>query len=116
MSVKRAEVNGISLAYETFGEPGRPPLLLVMGLGAQMIGWSDDFCKALAVGRYVVRFDNRDVGESQWLEGRWTSPRAPRATRRRPSTRSRTWPTTRSACSTRSASTRRTWSARRWAG
>jgi pimeloyl-ACP methyl ester carboxylesterase len=69
MSVKRAEVNGISLAYETFGEPGRPPLLLVMGLGAQMIGWSDDFCNALSSGRYVVRFDNRDVGESQWLEG-----------------------------------------------
>jgi pimeloyl-ACP methyl ester carboxylesterase len=69
MSTLRAEANGISLAYETFGDPARPPVLLVMGLGAQMIGWHDDFCRALALGRHVVRFDNRDVGESQWLEG-----------------------------------------------
>jgi pimeloyl-ACP methyl ester carboxylesterase len=40
-----------------------------MGLGAQMVGWHRDFCEALAVDRQVVRFDNRDVGESQWLEG-----------------------------------------------
>jgi pimeloyl-ACP methyl ester carboxylesterase len=43
--------------------------VLIMGLGAQMVAWHSDFCEALAVGRYVVRFDNRDVGESQWLEG-----------------------------------------------
>lgn len=66
----RAGANGVELAYEEFGERGRPPVLLVMGLGAQMIGWHDDFCSALALGRHVVRFDNRDVGESQWLEGR----------------------------------------------
>jgi pimeloyl-ACP methyl ester carboxylesterase len=69
MSVTETHANGITLAYETFGEEGRPPVLLVMGLGAQMIGWPDDFCRALAAGRRVMRFDNRDVGESQWLEG-----------------------------------------------
>jgi pimeloyl-ACP methyl ester carboxylesterase len=69
MSVTKTHANGIALAYETFGEEGRPPVLLVMGLGVQMIGWPDDFCRALAVGRRVARFDNRDVGESQWLEG-----------------------------------------------
>jgi pimeloyl-ACP methyl ester carboxylesterase len=68
MRVQEAEVGGVTLAYETFGEEGRPPVLLVMGLGAQMIGWHSDFCEALAVGRYVIRFDNRDVGESHWLE------------------------------------------------
>jgi pimeloyl-ACP methyl ester carboxylesterase len=67
--VLRTEANGIEIAYETFGERGRPAILLVMGLGTQMIGWHDDFCEALALGRYVVRFDNRDVGESEWMEG-----------------------------------------------
>ena len=69
MPVQITEANGIDLAYETFGEHGRPPILLVMGIGAQMIGWHDDFCDALSVGHHVVRFDNRDAGESQWLEG-----------------------------------------------
>ena len=59
----------MTLAYETFGDEGGPPVLLVMGLGAQMVGWHRDFCEALADGRYVIRFDNRDVGESEWLEG-----------------------------------------------
>jgi pimeloyl-ACP methyl ester carboxylesterase len=70
MTQLKTNSGGVALAYETFGEEGRPPVLLVMGLGAQMIGWHDDFCRALSVGRQVVRFDNRDVGESQWLEGR----------------------------------------------
>src|SRR3954464_10596106 len=69
MRVRKADTGSVTLAYETFGEEGRPPVLLIMGLGAQMVGWHSDFCEALAVGRYVVRFDNRDVGESQWLEG-----------------------------------------------
>jgi len=41
----------------------------VMGIGSQMINWHEDFCTALSSGRFVIRFDNRDVGESQWLEG-----------------------------------------------
>src|SRR5205807_6468018 len=56
---------GITLCYETFGERDAPPLLLVMGLGMQMIGWHEDFCEQLAgEGFLVVRFDNRDAGHS----------------------------------------------------
>lgn len=60
-----AQANGIELEYDTFGDPTAPPLLLVMGLGAQMITWPEAFCEALvAAGFYVVRFDNRDCGLS----------------------------------------------------
>jgi pimeloyl-ACP methyl ester carboxylesterase len=60
-----AKANGIEITYDTFGEPSAPPMLLVMGLGGQMIGWDDEFCQALAArGYWVVRFDNRDVGLS----------------------------------------------------
>ncbi|MFI1200756.1 alpha/beta fold hydrolase (plasmid) [Streptomyces sp. BHT-5-2] len=55
----------VSLAYEGFGDPGDPPVLLVMGFGAQMLAWHEDFCRALADrGRYVIRYDNRDCGLS----------------------------------------------------
>ncbi|MDA1076459.1 MAG: alpha/beta hydrolase [Proteobacteria bacterium] len=58
--------NGINIEYDTFGERGARPLLLVMGLGAQMIAWRGEFCQALADrGHFVVRYDNRDVGLSQ---------------------------------------------------
>jgi pimeloyl-ACP methyl ester carboxylesterase len=57
--------DGVSIAYDTFGEPGDPPVLLVMGFGAQLIAWHDDFCAMLAGrGRYVIRYDNRDCGLS----------------------------------------------------
>jgi pimeloyl-ACP methyl ester carboxylesterase len=69
MAVRKTHAGAVELAYETFGEPGRPPVLLVTGIGSQMIAWHEDFCTALALGRYVIRFDNRDVGESQWLDG-----------------------------------------------
>ena len=56
---------GVTLCYETFGDPSDPPLLLVMGLGMQMVGWHEDFCAELAGrGFHVVRFDNRDAGRS----------------------------------------------------
>jgi pimeloyl-ACP methyl ester carboxylesterase len=56
---------GLSIAYETFGEPDDPPVLLVMGFGTQMIAWHEDFCAMLAGrGRYVIRYDNRDCGLS----------------------------------------------------
>jgi pimeloyl-ACP methyl ester carboxylesterase len=59
---------GLELCYQTFGEADAPPMLLVMGLGAQMILWDDDFCRALADrGFLVIRFDNRDVGRSTIL-------------------------------------------------
>jgi pimeloyl-ACP methyl ester carboxylesterase len=61
---------GISLCYETFGDPSDPTALLVMGLGTQMVAWQEDFCERLAArGVHVVRFDNRDIGRSTHLEG-----------------------------------------------
>jgi pimeloyl-ACP methyl ester carboxylesterase len=67
--IQRARVGRIEIAYETFGEPGDPPVLLVMGLATQMIGWPDDFCRGLAQrGLYDVRFDNRDIGLSTHLD------------------------------------------------
>ncbi len=62
-------VGEIELAYETFGERADPPVLLVMGLGSQMIYWPDELCEALAADGYlVVRFDNRDAGRSSVLD------------------------------------------------
>lgn len=63
-----AAANGLTIAYETFGSPRDAPVLLIMGLGTQMLGWPDELCQALASsGHYVVRFDNRDVGLSTHL-------------------------------------------------
>ncbi len=58
--------NGITLEYEAFGDPANPPLLLVMGLGAQMTLWPIELIEALtARGYYVIRYDNRDIGLSE---------------------------------------------------
>jgi pimeloyl-ACP methyl ester carboxylesterase len=66
---------GITLCYETFGEESASPLLLIMGLATQMIGWPEEFCEQLAArGFYVVRFDNRDCGRSTHVQGRPPSP------------------------------------------
>ncbi|MEV1241943.1 alpha/beta fold hydrolase [Nonomuraea sp. NPDC050022] len=63
-----AAANGIEIAYESFGSPGGRPLLLIMGLGAQLIHWDDELCELLAEqGHHVVRFDNRDSGLSTHL-------------------------------------------------
>jgi pimeloyl-ACP methyl ester carboxylesterase len=60
-----ARVGDVELAYETFGDPAHPAMLLVMGLGTQMLGWRAPFCARLAErGFHVIRFDNRDVGRS----------------------------------------------------
>ncbi len=65
----RANANGIELEYETFGDAGKPVVVLVMGFSMQMIGWDDRFCEQLAGrGFCVVRFDNRDVGLSTKLD------------------------------------------------
>src|SRR2546427_10653304 len=65
----RATANGIELEYETFGDRKAAPLLLISGLGSQMIGWDDDFCRLLAGrGFHVIRFDNRDAGLSTWMD------------------------------------------------
>ncbi|MBI5948645.1 MAG: alpha/beta hydrolase [Chloroflexi bacterium] len=61
--------NGIQIEYDTFGSRNADPLLLVMGLGAQMIGWDEEFCEMVAGrGHHVIRFDNRDVGLSTKLD------------------------------------------------
>lgn len=61
--------NGVTLCYETFGDAARPPLLLIMGLGSQMIVWNEEFCQGLADrGFYVIRFDNRDIGRSTYMD------------------------------------------------
>ncbi len=66
----RVRSNGIELEYDTFGERGDPPMLLIMGLSMQMIAWDERFCEGLAAkGFFVVRFDNRDVGLSSRVEG-----------------------------------------------
>ena len=57
------QANNLTIEYETFGDPQGRPLLLVMGLGAQMIAWDEDFCGRLAdAGHFVIRYDNRDTG------------------------------------------------------
>ena len=65
-----ARANGIDICYEIFGEPTAEPMLLIMGLGAQMVLWDDAFCEQLAArGFRVIRFDNRDIGQSGKLTG-----------------------------------------------
>src|SRR4029079_15331475 len=62
--------NGIDICYQIFGNDNSEPLFLIMGLGAQMIHWDDDFCEQLAArGFRVIRFDNRDIGKSSHLSG-----------------------------------------------
>ena len=59
------DANGVTICAEAFGSPKDPAMLLVQGACASMIRWEDDFCDQLAdAGRYVIRFDNRDVGRS----------------------------------------------------
>ena len=65
-----ARTNGIDICYEIFGDANADPMLLIMGLGAQMIHWDDEFCVNLAArGFRVIRFDNRDIGKSSHLSG-----------------------------------------------
>ena len=70
MTAQIAHVNGIDICYETFGDANAEPMVLIMGLGAQMIHWDDEFCRQLAArGFRVVRFDNRDIGKSSKMSG-----------------------------------------------
>lgn len=65
----KVRANGMQIEYETFGEPSSPALLLIAGLGGQMIGWDEELCQEWARrGLYVIRFDNRDVGLSTKIE------------------------------------------------
>lgn len=68
-SVRTASANGMEIAFETFGASTGTPVLLVMGLATQMMGWPTEFCRSLAErGHFVVRFDNRDVGLSTHVD------------------------------------------------
>jgi pimeloyl-ACP methyl ester carboxylesterase len=72
-----APCNGIEIAYQEVGDPDGDPLLLVMGLGTQMLAWDEEFCGLLAErGFRVVRFDNRDIGHSTMVEGAGVPKRA----------------------------------------
>ncbi len=78
MSESYIQANGVRLAYEEFGSPSDPVILLIMGLGTQMISWPLSFCNGLAAGGFrVIRFDNRDIGLSEKMENAHI-PRAPR--------------------------------------
>jgi pimeloyl-ACP methyl ester carboxylesterase len=68
MAESFCRVGDIELCYETFGDPADPAMLLIMGLGTQMLGWQEEFCEQLAArGFFVVRYDNRDIGRSTVL-------------------------------------------------
>src|SRR6516225_4267694 len=65
-----AHANGIDIEYRTEGDPADPVLLLVMGLGGQLIAWPQGFVDGLRTrGFYVIRYDNRDCGLSTKFEG-----------------------------------------------
>lgn len=60
----------IDIAYERLGDPSATPVLLIMGLGVQMIAWPDGLCDELVRrGLHIIRFDNRDTGESTRFSG-----------------------------------------------
>jgi pimeloyl-ACP methyl ester carboxylesterase len=65
---QQANANGLQITYDSFGDLADPVLILIMGLGTQMIHWNDEFCELLARNNLrIIRFDNRDIGKSTWL-------------------------------------------------
>ena len=68
-AMPRAHGNGVELEYDTVGDPAGRPLLLVQGLGSQLISVEEGLCRELASrGFLVIRYDNRDVGLSTWFD------------------------------------------------
>ena len=66
---QQVSANSLQITYDSFGNPTDPAMILIMGLGTQMIHWSDQFCQLLASNKFsVIRFDNRDIGKSTWLK------------------------------------------------
>jgi pimeloyl-ACP methyl ester carboxylesterase len=71
--VPQVRANGLDIEYEEMGDTSAPPMLLIMGLGAQLATWDDGFCHALADrGFRVIRYDNRDSGLSTRVEAAYT--------------------------------------------
>jgi len=69
MSEKYLLANGLRLAYDEFGAQKDPAVVLIMGLGTQMVAWPESLCEQIAEQGYrVIRFDNRDIGLSQKIE------------------------------------------------
>jgi pimeloyl-ACP methyl ester carboxylesterase len=69
MSEKLYKINGVELCTESFGNPQNPAILLIMGAMCSMVYWDEQFCQQLAdTGRFVIRYDNRDVGRSTVYE------------------------------------------------
>jgi len=69
MNEKINEINGINICTESFGNPENPAVLLIMGAMCSMVYWDEEFCQRLAdTGRYVIRYDHRDVGRSTTYE------------------------------------------------
>ena len=63
------QTNGMEIVYDIFGNPDKPPVLLIIGLGQHMIAWDEEFCTQIAARGYrVIRFDNRDTGLSTKLD------------------------------------------------
>ena len=80
----RVLANGLRLEAESLGDPAAPAVLLVLGLGMQLVAWPDELCRALVDSGYrVIRFDNRDAGlrqRSGWLAASACATIAPRDT------------------------------------
>ena len=69
MRERMIQANGATLCTEAVGDPGDPPILLMMGMSASMLWWEDAFCRRLADGgRFVIRYDHRDTGRSRTYE------------------------------------------------
>ena len=69
MAESLCRVGELDICYETFGDPSDPAMLMIMGLGTQMLAWHEDFCSELADrGFFVIRHDNRDIGRSTRLK------------------------------------------------
>src|SRR5689334_21003293 len=68
--MSRLRCNGLDIEYESLGDPRAPAIVLIMGLGMQLLAWPDDFCRQLVErGFRVIRFDNRDAGLSTRIAG-----------------------------------------------
>lgn len=69
MSERFIQVDGVTICTDSFGNPVHPAILLIMGAQSSMVWWEEAFCQRLAdAGRFVIRYDNRDVGRSTTYE------------------------------------------------